>query len=205
VSAVAKEDAIPTAEMTPRVRELLASLTDEVEVLRRDLQSTRDRLELAERVADQDHLLTVLNRRAFVRELARHIGLVARYGTPASLLYLDLDGFKRINDTYGHACGDAVLAHFAQLLSVNVRDSDIVGRLGGDEFAILLAHATPAQAERKASSLLDALAAQPPLWNEKRLAVSFSFGAIALLAADTPDLAMMRADEGMYAQKRANR
>jgi len=197
-----REAAVLEAELTPRVRTMLDSLTGEVETLRRDLQAARDRLELAERVADQDQLLPVLNRRAFVRELARHIGLAARYGTPASLLYFDLDGFKRINDAYGHAGGDAVLANFARILCGQVRDSDVVGRLGGDEFGIILAHANEAQAHRKASALMDALSATPAEWNGMRLAVSFSFGAFELSSSENAETAIMRADDAMYAQKR---
>jgi len=192
----------PEAEMTPRVRAMVAALNGEVEMLRRDLQAARDRLELAERAADQDHLLPILNRRAFVRALGWHIAGVARYGTPASLLYCDLDGFKRINDAYGHAAGDAVLAHFAKILSANVRDSDIVGRIGGDEFGVVLAHATLAQATKKATVLTDALTAEAVEWNGTRVAVSFSFGAFELSASDSAETALMRADEAMYAQKR---
>src|SRR5213078_3970705 len=105
------------------------TLMGEVDALRRELQQTKTRLEAAEKEADQDQLLPVLNRRAFVRELTRNIAFTARYGTPASLLFFDLDGFKQVNDTFGHAGGDAVLAHFAQVLRENVRDSDCVGRL----------------------------------------------------------------------------
>jgi diguanylate cyclase (GGDEF)-like protein len=199
---LSREAAVAEAELTPRVRTMLDSLAGEVETLRRDLQAARDRLELAERVADQDQLLPVLNRRAFVRELARHIALAARYGTPASLLYFDLDGFKRINDAYGHAGGDAVLANFARILCGQVRDSDVVGRLGGDEFGVILAHANEAQAHRKAAALMDALSATPAEWNGKRLAVSFSFGAFELSSSENAETAIMRADDAMYAQKR---
>jgi len=205
VPEAADSQPIPAREMTPRVRALVAQLSDEVDMLRRDLQSARERLEAAERVADQDHLLPVLNRRAFMRELARQIALTARYGTPASLVYFDLDGFKLINDTYGHAGGDAVLAHFAAMLAGHVRDSDTVGRLGGDEFALILAHATAEQAARKARSLLDALTASPTIWEGRPLPVSFSFGAFMLRASDSPEAAIMGADEAMYAQKRGAR
>jgi diguanylate cyclase (GGDEF)-like protein len=197
--------AIPEAELTPRVRAMMASLNGEVEMLRRDLQTARVRLEEAERAADQDQLLPVLNRRAFLRELTRHIGLAARYGTPASLVYFDLDGFKRINDTYGHACGDAVLSHFAEVLHANVRDSDVVGRLGGDEFGVILAHASEAHAKYKAGVLMDALTSQPAQWNGERLAVGFSFGTFALGAGECAESSIARADEAMYAQKRALR
>jgi diguanylate cyclase (GGDEF)-like protein len=201
----ARDKVIPDPDFTPRVRDLVASLSGEVEALRRDLQAARDRLELAERAADQDQLLPVLNRRAFVRELGRHIGLAARYGMPASLLYFDLDGFKQINDAYGHSAGDAVLAHFAQMLCANIRESDVVGRLGGDEFAVILTHASEAQAIRKASALMNELTVAPAPWNGMHLAVGFSYGAFELSAADNADAALARADEAMYAQKRLSR
>ncbi len=194
---------IPEAELTPRVRAAMAALAGEVEMLRRDLQWTRERLEEAEREADQDHLLPVLNRRAFLRELTRHIGLVARYGTPASLVYFDLDGFKRVNDTFGHACGDTVLTHFAAVLRAHVRGSDVVGRLGGDEFGIILAHANEIQAKRKAEALMDALTASPSQWNGECLAIGFSYGAFELGANESAESSIARADEAMYAQKRA--
>jgi diguanylate cyclase (GGDEF)-like protein len=196
---------VPEAELTPQVRAAMASLAGEVEMLRRDLQSAHARLAEAERAADQDHLLPVLNRRAFLRELTRHIGLAARYGTPASLVYFDLDNFKRVNDTYGHSCGDTVLAHFAGVLRANVRDSDVVGRLGGDEFGVILAHASESQAGRKAEALMDALTAQPAQWNGKEIVVGFSFGAYDLAAGESAESAIARADEAMYAQKNAVR
>ena len=111
----------------------------------------RARLEEVEKAADQDQLLPLLNRRAFVRELTRYIAFTDRYDTPASLIYFDLNGFKQINDTHGHAGGDAVLTHFADSACWhNVRDSDCVGRLGGDEFGVLLTHANQDQAQKKA-------------------------------------------------------
>jgi hypothetical protein len=69
------------------------------------------------KAADQDMLLPILNRRAFVRELSRFIGFAERYGTPASVVYFDLNNFKHINDAHGHAAGDSVLQHFASLLA----------------------------------------------------------------------------------------
>ena len=200
-----RAEVIPEGELTPRVQAMLAALNGEVEILRRDLKVAYDRLAAAERVADQDQLLPVLNRRAFVRALGRHISAMARYGTQASLLYFDLNGFKRINDAYGHAVGDAVLAHFSRLLSVNVRDSDSVGRLGGDEFAVILAHASAKQATRKAETLTQTLSSSPAEWNGARIPVSFSFGASELAAGDSVETALARADEAMYAQKRARR
>jgi diguanylate cyclase (GGDEF)-like protein len=194
---------IPEAEFTPRVRDAIMALMGEVETLRRELQETRTRLEEAENAADQDHLLPVFNRRAFVRELTRHSGFAHRYRIPASLIYFDLDGFKQVNDTYGHAGGDAVLAHFAQMMLSNVRSGDVVGRLGGDEFGIILSHADQNQAHRKADVLAAKLNDRPTVWEGHAIPVSFSYGAFQLQPGEDAAIAMTRADEAMYAQKRA--
>lgn len=194
---------IPESEFTPRVRDAIMTLMGEVDVLRRELHQTRERLDEAEKTADQDHLLPVLNRRAFVRELTRHKSFANRYGVPASLIYFDLDGFKLVNDTYGHAGGDAVLAHFADVMLASVRDSDVVGRLGGDEFGILLSHATQSQAHNKAAFLAQTLNARPTQWQGRTIPVGFSYGAFELQQGDDAVTVMARADEAMYAQKRA--
>jgi diguanylate cyclase (GGDEF)-like protein len=196
---------IPEAEFTPSVRDAVMKLMGEVQDLGRQLTQMRSRLEAAEHAADQDQLLPVLNRRAFVRELTRHIASSARYGTPASLVYFDLDGFKLVNDTYGHAGGDTVLAHFAETLTHHVRESDVVGRLGGDEFGIVLTHAGQDQANRKAQSLLETLSAHPAIFNGHALPVGFSYGAFELRASENAESAITRADEAMYDRKRAAR
>lgn len=202
VSATASVLGIPEAEFTPRVRDAIMTLMGEVDNLRKELQKTRERLEEVERSADQDHLLPLLNRRAFVRELTRYISFAGRYGTPATLLYFDLDGFKQVNDTYGHAAGDAVLGHFADTMLAQTRDSDVVGRLGGDEFGVLLAHANLEQGRKKADQLAEKLQSNPTMWQGKAIPVRFSYGAFELRGDDTADLAIARADEAMYAHKR---
>jgi diguanylate cyclase (GGDEF)-like protein len=196
---------IPEAEFTPRVRDAIMGLMSEVENLRRELTQTRTRLDEVEKSADQDQLLPLLNRRAFVRELTRYISLTGRYNMPASLIYFDLNHFKQINDTHGHAGGDAALKHFAETLMSHVRESDCVGRLGGDEFGVLLNHADQDNALKKADVLADALRTTPTIWNGQAIPVSFSYGAFELKPGDSADLAMARADEAMYAQKRATR
>ncbi|MGD0142249.1 MAG: GGDEF domain-containing protein [Rhizomicrobium sp.] len=196
---------IPDAEFTPHVRAAMLKMVSEAERLRQALQESRARIEEIERAADQDHLLPLLNRRAFVRELTRHIGFTARYGTPASLVYFDLDGFKLINDTYGHAAGDAVLAHFTATLQTHVRDSDVVGRLGGDEFGIILSHANEAQAHAKAAVLMDRLTESPAMWDGRLLAVGFSYGTFELQAAEDAEATLARADAAMYRQKRGSK
>jgi len=196
---------IPEAEFTPKVRDAIMGLMSEVDSLRRELAQTRAKLDEAEKTADQDGMLPVLNRRAFVRELTRTIAVTDRYNTPASLIYFDLNHLKKTNDTHGHAAGDMVLAHFASVLTANVRDSDCVGRLGGDEFGVLLSHANHIQALKKADRLAATLQASPIQWNGNTIPVSFAYGAFELTSGDNPDVAMARADQAMYEQKRAQR
>jgi diguanylate cyclase (GGDEF)-like protein len=196
---------IPEKEFTPRVRDAIMTLMHEVGRLRSDVETMRDRLKDAARTADQDMLLPILNRRAFVRETSRFIAFAERYGTPSSLVYFDLNDFKAVNDTYGHAAGDAVLTHFAQTILGQVRESDIVARLGGDEFGVLLPHVAREQAARKAASLAAVLKAQPAKWRGRAVPVKFSHGVHQLQAGESADAAMAKADRQMYAQKRSER
>jgi diguanylate cyclase (GGDEF)-like protein len=196
---------IPEKEFTPKVREALTVLMGEMEDLRSELRAMRERLDLAEKNADRDQLLPLLNRRGFMRQLTRYISFTDRYGTRSSLIYFDLNQFKLINDAHGHAGGDAVLLKFAQVLLANVRDTDIVGRVGGDEFAVLLSHADQAQAHSKADQLAEQVRTSPAIWNDEPIALSFAYGAFELRADDDPEAAMARADEAMYAHKRGTR
>ncbi len=196
---------IPEAEFTPKVRDAIMGLMSEVDTLRRELNQTRARLDEVEKSADQDGMLPLLNRRAFVRELTRHISFAGRYNTPTSLIYFDLNHLKQTNDTYGHAAGDAVLAHFAEVLTAHVRESDCVGRLGGDEFGVLLSHANQDQALKKADALAKKLEASPTKWEGNIIPVSFAYGAFELKSGDNPDVAMARADQAMYEHKRASK
>lgn len=177
---------------------VLASLLDENAQL-------RARLAQAELEADRDPLTKLLNRRAFLRALHKALSFVERYQTPAAVVYLDLDGFKAINDGFGHAAGDAVLRHIARLLRQNVRDSDIVGRLGGDEFGLILAHASLGEAHQKADRLAAMIRSQPCVYAGVSHRVCASIGVRALDMQDDPETALARADEAMYAEKHARR
>jgi diguanylate cyclase (GGDEF)-like protein len=161
--------------------------------------------EALSRQALQDTLTGLPNRAALIRHLGQSLGACAHDGTGLAVLFIDLDGFKQVNDTFGHAAGDAVLAHFADTLLAQTRDSDVVSRLGGDEFGVLLAHASVEQGRKKADILAEKLKAQPTMWQGKPIPIGFSYGAFELKGDDTPDLAMARADEAMYAQKKNGR
>jgi diguanylate cyclase (GGDEF)-like protein len=202
VSAVS---GIPESEFTPRVRDAIMKLMSEVDRLRGELAGAKRRLEELETMADQDALLPILNRRAFVREMSRIISFAERYQLPASLLYFDLDHFKEINDQHGHAAGDAVLAHVSQLLTENVRESDVVGRLGGDEFGIILAKADEEQAQAKSGSLAELITSRPTIWENVKLNVHCTHGAYTFRPGENANQAIAKADEAMYASKRGKK
>ncbi len=192
---------IPQAEMTPQVRSAVMGLMDELDRLKGELTAANERVSQLENVADEDPLVPVLNRRGFVRELERALAYVKRYGTTASLIYIDLDDFKAINDAHGHAAGDAALRHVAELLTGNVRRSDLVGRLGGDEFALVLHRADLHVAESKALQLVDSIAAHPVTYDGAEINLALSVGSTDLRAADTVTEVLERGDRAMYRHK----
>jgi diguanylate cyclase (GGDEF)-like protein len=193
---------LPEKDLTPSVRTALRHLIEEVAALRQELGFTQSRLAELERLANEDALAPISNRRAFLRDLARTIGYVERYGAACSLLYFDLDGLKAINDTFGHAAGDAALIHVAEVLLAHTRSSDVIGRLGGDEFGVLLTRADEAAAHSKALRLSDAVAFTRLSWKGKIIPVSVAFGAHRLVAGDAPQVALAAADRAMYHHKR---
>ncbi len=193
---------VPEAELTPKVRDALMTLMSEVDALRRELTTMKGRLEAVQQEADTDSLVPVLNRRAFVREMSRMISFSERYKTPASVVFIDLNNFKQVNDTYGHAAGDAVLEYVASTLVEHVRESDIVGRIGGDEFAVILAQANEEDAREKAERLMHLIADTPLEIMDKNIPVSVSPGAVAFEPGEDAATALARADEAMYQAKR---
>ena len=178
-------------------------LVAEVERLELELAAARARMTELEARAEIDPLTDVLNRRGFERELKRALAYVKRYGTSAALIYLDLNGFKRINDRHGHAAGDILLKAVAMVLTRHVRASDVVARLGGDEFALLLWNLSEAHALAKALALEGTIAYTTTTHAGATLAVGASAGAAMLLPRDTPADVLARADRAMYARKAA--
>jgi diguanylate cyclase (GGDEF)-like protein len=194
---------IPENEFTPKVRDAIMNLMGELDRLRNEIEQMKNKMQSVQVLADQDSLVPLLNRRAFVREMSRILDFGERYDLSASLVYFDLDGFKQVNDTFGHAAGDAVLLHVAKILTGNVRESDIIGRLGGDEFGLIMAKADREVAERKAQFLARQLSETPFEWNGKNLSLSMTHGVHAFRKGEDPDGAMESADRAMYNAKSA--
>lgn len=190
-------------ELTPSVRSAMQTLLGEIDDLRGEVARLKSALAEAEALADRDALTPLLNRRAFVREVSRMRTFARRYGSAASLVYFDLDGFKAVNDRFGHAAGDAALQAVAERLLANVRDSDVVGRMGGDEFAVILVQADQATAEAKARALVGALQAEPIRFGEWSAPLHISYGVREITEGHEAEALIAEADGAMYAAKRA--
>jgi len=195
---------IPEEELTPRVRDAIMTLMAEVDNLRQSLGQVNRRLNDTEQLADQDPLLPIYNRRAFVRELTRVQASVERYKTEASLVYIDLNKFKAINDNLGHEAGDAVLSQVAKRLVDCVRETDIVGRLGGDEFGLILSRTDVDSARMLINRIPVLFQQQPIIWNDETLTVGLSSGVVPIQSGNNAEQALNAADAAMYENKKSD-
>lgn len=196
---------VPEPELTPNVQRALLTLMGEVDQLRQETEKLRTRVRELESLADHDAMLPVLNRRAFVREVSKALALAERHNAPSALVFFDLNGFKAINDTHGHAAGDIALHHVVNLIASHLRETDAIGRLGGDEFGVVLTLSTQAAAETKAEQLATLIAESPFEHEGKALKVGAAWGVWPLEAGMTTDDALAEADAAMYANKAAGK
>jgi len=165
-----------------------------------------DELELR-LIAQVDHLTGALTRRGFVDQAQREMERTLRYGRASSLIMIDVDHFKRVNDTYGHSIGDQVLKQIASLAETTLRPCDLFGRLGGEEFALLMPETSGAAALVVAERLRNAIAEHPmTLHGGGTIHVTASFGVAELSASfNTLTAWLERADTMLYAAKSGGR
>jgi diguanylate cyclase (GGDEF)-like protein len=156
--------------------------------------------------ATTDALTGLPNRLKLAEVFERERAHALRNGTPLSLVFIDIDHFKQINDRFGHEVGDRALAHFAKVLAQRLRINDLFCRLGGEEFAVLLSGSKTAQARDIAESLRERLAAEPLVVDDSTLHMTLSAG-VACFGVDGQSLdeLMQAADRRTYAAKRAGR
>ncbi len=196
---------IDLAQLDRRTRAAIEALGEEVLALREESDVLRAALADAELLADHDPLVPIFNRRAFEREVRREIALSGRFQTPLSLIFIDLDNFKLVNDIYGHAAGDSVLLKVADILLERTRETDVVGRIGGDEFGIVLAHATYEDTLHKAAQLaaaIDTLEVRDEASVETPgVHIGASCGVVEWRSGQTAAALIARADQAMFLEK----
>jgi diguanylate cyclase (GGDEF)-like protein len=177
------------------------ALIGEIDRLRGQVAKLEARVARLDQLANRDPLADLPNRRGFLVSLERLIARVERYGGPAAMLFVDLDGLKTINDSFGHKAGDQALLEVAQRLVSCVRESDCVARIGGDEFGVLLEHADELSAWQTALRVVEVVAGAEFCVDGTCLPLSVAVGVAEIRPGDSCQSVMHRADKEMYRVK----
>ncbi len=215
-------DRLQTLDDIVGLRAMLDELMSDTRAMQMDVMRKQEEFVVARRQADtaerrvreleteltqvseqvrEDQLTGVLNRRGLEDAIEREIARSTRRNAPLCIAVLDLDNFKRLNDTYGHQAGDAALIHLTKIVRRAVRPTDVVARYGGEEFVILLGDANAEQALLAMQRLQRALTKRFFMHNNERLLITFSAGIALHEAEETGDSVIGRADKAMYQAK----
>jgi diguanylate cyclase (GGDEF)-like protein len=184
-----------------RVAESVDSFAAERRVLLDEISVLKTRILDLEHAVDTDPLVPIYNRRAFMREIKRAQTVGSRYGIMSSLIFFDLNGFKIINDRYGHGIGDEFLLKVGTILKSEIRDCDMVARIGGDEFGVLLFKSDEQIANAKAATLAGRIAEQKITMPTGDIRISAAWGVSVCSPDETVKQVLDRADKAMYETK----
>ena len=176
-------------------------LVREIERLRAELDKLESRIDQLDELAHQDPLVHLPNRRSFLASLERLIERADRLGRPAAMLFVDVDGLKTINDSFGHRVGDEALQEIAKLLLSSVRKTDCVARMGGDEFGILLDHTDEQRAWQMALRIVETVVGSQFCVDGECVRLSVAVGVGMIKPGDSAQAVIDRADKEMYRVK----
>jgi len=181
---------------------LLSEILDFAVEAEQTIADQKQRIQELEKLSSSDCLTGLLNRRGLIIEMDHALARAKRHYEHGLFIYIDLDDFKNINDTYGHAVGDELLCHVAHILSSAIRGTDYAARLGGDEFGLLLTHCDPCADLIKIQDIRRAFEKQPFIHKGMIIPINASMG----MADVTPDSHLQdifsAADEAMYHHKK---
>lgn len=209
--------ALPLGEMVAieelnRILKATLRSRDAMQTLKRKVSDRDARIRELERQLEQmgelvreDPLTGSLNRRGFEDAFQRESARAARHAAPLCLAMLDIDDFKRLNDTWGHAAGDAALSHLVRIAHATLRTMDVVCRFGGEEFAVLLPDTTPEQAGQAIARLQQELARRALVHDGALLQLRFSAGVALCRSGEEAAAAIARADAALYRAKRTGK
>ncbi len=192
-------------EMTHKLLEANVLLSNELQEARTQIAKKQQELEIYVSEARTDTLTGLRNRRSFNEEINRQFAQRQRQGITFSLLMIDVDHFKKFNDTYGHLAGDLVLRSVARMLTNTLREMDIVCRYGGEEFAVICPGSMLTQAAAGAERVRAAIEASEITLKEGTVRVTVSIGVAEVDEAEIAEGLIQRADNALYAAKHAGR
>lgn len=196
------------ADEIPRLQlaeEQCQQLTQQVTALQKEAATLKEALEAKQHEANRDPLTNLANRRAFDKFLAKEHSRWQRYKHPLSLVFIDIDWFKRINDQYGHKAGDAALISIARILRNSLREHDFLARYGGEEFIALLPNADLNAAFEVAEKLRHAVMNTRFHFQEQPVQVTISCGISEFVEHNSPQEVLHRADTALYEAKEKGR
>jgi diguanylate cyclase (GGDEF)-like protein len=193
------------AEGSTAINQIAALAHALVEEISAHMREQNKRIADLENLATTDALTHVMNRRGFEERLTHELSVARRHGVGGVLIFVDLDEFKPINDTYGHAAGDEVLRTVSNLLRGHIRDTDYIGRLGGDEFAILLPRSNKRNGVRRAEDLDRKLNNAYASWDNNQIKIKASCGVHMYAAKAEMKELLEAADAAMYKIKQERR
>ncbi len=192
----------PDATVTNSYRKLLANAITMAAESQQEADKNSEEIKHLNFLSTTDEVTMALNRRGFSIALRQTLERARRQHETGFLLIIDMDGFKQINDTFGHAVGDKVLKTVASCLMKHTRTLDSVARIGGDEFAVILGNITPERGELKAQELENTINNLSMMWDGNTINIRASFGYEPYGICEEEDGLLAKADSNMYAQKR---
>jgi len=220
------QEQITATEDTAQLNAILESLVNNISAMNSSAQQSHEAFQVTQQkvqdaekqineltvkldhineVAHEDFLTGALNRRGMDDALAREFERADRHNTPLSLAMIDIDHFKKINDTMGHSTGDVALAHLAKVVKSILRNTDILARYGGEEFVILLPGSKQADAVNMMTGVQRHLTKNFFLHNNERVLITFSAGVAERMSGEHIDAVLPRADAALYMAKQTGR
>jgi diguanylate cyclase len=188
-----------------RSRDELLEMRARVQEAEQEVARLQEELAQTSEMVRHDALTGVLNRKGMDEAMAREVGRARRRDAPMCVALLDIDNFKRINDTYGHETGDQALVHLAQVVKATLRPQDTLARVGGEEFVIILSDTRLDDAVQAMVRVQRELTRKFFLHRNEKLLITFSCGVAELAGEEEPADAVKRADQAMYLAKRAGK
>lgn len=184
---------------------LLSEILDFAAEAEQTIAEQKIRISELESLATTDEITGLLNRRGMTMELQHALAGADRHGEYSVFVYIDLDDFKQINDSYGHDAGDAMLRHISNTLQDSIRLTDYAARLGGDEFALLLTHSEPVGAKSRLRMIQNRLEKSVFEYGKYKLPLKASFGIAEILPGSNQDKILQQADQAMYRNKQVRK